>query len=179
MSGRLQSPLSVDESTKTESDVLRQYYEETDYALSLSGILKITSVVANVAAAATFMGGGGCVAAPALVGGAPAVALAAAALAAALYAAALLQLPTRAPHLFLYADIILSTVMGVLVLMTGILSVTLCELTRPIEYVHAPLSAASACLVVGGAAATYAAATARLRPVAPPVPPPPPVEQDV
>ncbi|XP_031765790.1 uncharacterized protein LOC113521890 [Galleria mellonella] len=181
MTGRLQSPLSVDESMKSESGVLRDYYSDTDYLVSPSGVLKIASVVVSVTAAALFLGGGSCGAAPGLAASAPSVALAAAAAAALLCAGAALRVPLLAPQLWLYTDIIVSTVMGVLLLVSAILSMTLCDLARPLDYVHGPLSVGSACMVVGSAALTYGAVSRRLRRLQPAVEPPRPVlvEQDV
>ncbi|XP_026743770.1 uncharacterized protein LOC113505331 [Trichoplusia ni] len=81
----------------------------------------------------------------------------------------------------LSADIIISAVMGVLLLITAVLSMTVCEFTSIISYMHGPLAVINAGMVTASAVITYVSAMrlwdAARPPREPPRPPPP--EQDV
>ncbi|XP_059048793.1 uncharacterized protein LOC131844025 [Achroia grisella] len=161
MGGRAEPALPVDDLSKSEKDVLRDYYSASNYVVSPGGLLKVASVVTAAVATALLLNSRGCDAAPGLAASAASVALAAAALSALLYSGALLRLPLRAPQLWLYIDIILSTVLGVLLLVSAIMSLTTCELTRPVDYMHGPLTIVSASMLVGSAAVTYGAVSSR------------------
>ncbi|XP_053614489.1 uncharacterized protein LOC128677572 isoform X1 [Plodia interpunctella] len=124
---------------RAEENALREYYENTDFLFSAEGILKVISVVACIAVAAFHLGSGeaGCGAAPPLPAAAAVAALVAAGSAALLYAGTALQLPLCAPQLWLFMDLIISAVLGVLLLVMAILSLVFCETANAMGFLKA------------------------------------------
>ncbi|XP_053614490.1 uncharacterized protein LOC128677572 isoform X2 [Plodia interpunctella] len=148
---------------RAEENALREYYENTDFLFSAEGILKVISVVACIAVAAFHLGSGeaGCGAAPPLPAAAAVAALVAAGSAALLYAGTALQLPLCAPQLWLFMDLIISAVLGVLLLVMAILSLVFCETANAMGFLKAPMGLAVAGTVVGSAGVTFAAVSRR------------------
>ncbi|XP_075981003.1 uncharacterized protein LOC142979753 [Anticarsia gemmatalis] len=161
--------------------IFRQYYTENDFVLSPEGILKGLSAVVCIVASVLFLSGGTCPGAPTLVTSAVTVALCSSALCAVLYAAVVLDLPLYAPQLYLFTDIILSSVVGVLLLIMAVLTMTMCDMNNAISYVHGPLGILNAGMIIGSAVFTYMSVMqlwdASHEPYEPPRPPP--IEQDV
>ncbi|XP_047997036.1 uncharacterized protein LOC125234716 [Leguminivora glycinivorella] len=146
---------------ETEMEVLREYYANSDYLSSPEGIMKLIAILGCLCSAVLFLAGGGCAGAAALAAGAASLAFLAVGLLAVQLTATLLGAPLFAPHAWLYCDVVGSSVLGALLVLSGTLSLTLCELRGFVSYVHAPLAVCNAALVVGGAVATYAAVTRR------------------
>ncbi|XP_061720278.1 uncharacterized protein LOC133527345 isoform X2 [Cydia pomonella] len=145
----------------TETEVLREYYSDIDYLSSPEGIMKLIAILGCLCSAVLFLAGGGCAGAAGLAAGGASVAFITVGLLAVQLTATLLGAPLYAPQAWLYSDVVGSSVLGALLVLSGALSVTLCELRGFVSYVHAPLAACNAALVVCGAVATYAAVTRR------------------
>ncbi|XP_060805472.1 uncharacterized protein LOC132902848 isoform X2 [Amyelois transitella] len=149
---------SLSEPERAEQAALREYYDQNDYLLSAEGVLKMVSVIACIVVSVFYLSAEAsqCSGAPALASGAGVVALVAAGVAALLYAGTALQLPLYAPQ-----DIIISTVLGVLLLVMAILSLVFCESTNFLGFLRAPLGMVAAGLAVGSAGVTFAGVTRR------------------
>ncbi|XP_060805471.1 uncharacterized protein LOC132902848 isoform X1 [Amyelois transitella] len=154
---------SLSEPERAEQAALREYYDQNDYLLSAEGVLKMVSVIACIVVSVFYLSAEAsqCSGAPALASGAGVVALVAAGVAALLYAGTALQLPLYAPQVWLFADIIISTVLGVLLLVMAILSLVFCESTNFLGFLRAPLGMVAAGLAVGSAGVTFAGVTRR------------------
>ncbi|XP_063540726.1 uncharacterized protein LOC134749639 [Cydia strobilella] len=149
----------------TETEVLRKYYSDSDYLSSPEGVMKLIAILGCLCSAVLFLAGGGCAGAMGLAAGGASVAVIAAGLLSVQLTATLLGAPLYAPQVWLYSDVVGSSVLGALLVLSGALSVTLCELRGIVSYVHAvsfePLAACNAALVIGGAVVTYTAVTRR------------------
>ncbi|CAH2089956.1 unnamed protein product [Euphydryas editha] len=142
--------------TGIERALLRKYYLENEFCLSIEGILKILSIAVCMILSMTLMWGGWCGAGAGAGAGAAAggAALGAGALLAALSAANAL-LAARAPLTCFITDMVMSTVIGVSLLLVAIFSISLCQMPRIIDYIYGPLALINSMLVIGSAVVTY------------------------
>ncbi|CAG5055689.1 unnamed protein product [Parnassius apollo] len=114
------------------------------------------------ASSALFLWGGSCGGAPWLVSGGAAIALVSALLMACLYIGAVASLAAYAPYTWLYTDIVLSTGLGILLLVSAILSMTFCDMAGVVDYAHGPLAIVNAGMITGSAVITYVSVMQRL-----------------
>ncbi|XP_061720277.1 uncharacterized protein LOC133527345 isoform X1 [Cydia pomonella] len=121
----------------TETEVLREYYSDIDYLSSPEGIMKLIAILGCLCSAVLFLAGGGCAGAAGLAAGGASVAFITVGLLAVQLTATLLGAPLYAPQAWLYSDVVGSSVLGALLVLSGALSVTLCELRGFVSYVHA------------------------------------------
>ncbi|CAK1584993.1 unnamed protein product [Parnassius mnemosyne] len=59
-------------------------------------------------------------------------------------------------------DLVLSTALGILLLVSAILSMTFCDMVGVVDYVHGPLAIVNASMITGSAVITYVSVMQRL-----------------
>ncbi|XP_064073860.1 uncharacterized protein LOC113401042 [Vanessa tameamea] len=146
----MESSVQIAESIDTERKIFYKYYVENDFFVSPEGILKVLATVVCTLSSIAFAWGGWCGAG--LVAGGTGL-VAGGTLAALCALSALLA--THAPMTCFITDIILSTVIGVSLLLVTILSFTLCETRRAVDYAFGPLALINSVLVIGSVVMTY------------------------
>ncbi|CAB3250938.1 unnamed protein product [Arctia plantaginis] len=161
--------------------IFRQYYTDTDYVLSLEGILKLLSAIVCVISSVLLLTNGTCRTAPSLIPSASFVALSCGIITVVFYGVIVLDLSLYSPQVCLLTDIILSAVMGVLLFLMAVLTMTVCEMIDSISYVHGPLGIVNAGMLLGSAVITYVSVMRRWDALHTPYEPtrPIPTEQDV
>ncbi|KAJ8717532.1 hypothetical protein PYW08_005931 [Mythimna loreyi] len=169
-------PLGPAAGAAPADEVFLKYYTGKDYSTSLEGVLKMLSAIVSVVSAVLFLGWSACLRSPGLAAAAAGSALAGGAASALLFGGVVLGLPLRAPQFYLLTDIIVSTVAGLLLLVTAVLNITVCEFYSVVSYLHGPLAVLNAGMVIASAVITYVGVM-RLWDAA--HPPPPPAELDV
>ncbi|XP_037873693.1 uncharacterized protein LOC119629987 isoform X2 [Bombyx mori] len=137
-------------SLAAESDLFREYYIENDYFLSAEGVLKILSAIVCIVSSVLFLVGSSCTAAPGLAAGAAGGALVGGLVMALMYVGVLMNLPLHGAQ-----DILVSGVIGVLLLVAGALSFTICDMRQPVDYVPGPLAVVNAGMVTASTVKTY------------------------
>ncbi|KAJ2938150.1 hypothetical protein O0L34_g3729 [Tuta absoluta] len=150
---------------ESESKILRQYYKEKDFISSTDGILKVLSVIACIVVgvlALVLSSQQACSQAPPLANSAGALALASAAVLSLLTAAALLDVPSRAPMMWLYTDIILCAVIAAQLVVAVTLSFIFCRRDSPLVYIYFVLGVLTVALTGGSAGLGYSAAMGRV-----------------
>ncbi|CAG4948113.1 unnamed protein product [Colias eurytheme] len=139
----------------SESAILKQYYRENVLFMSAEGVLKVVSVILCLISSVLHLTNGSCSGAPRLVSAAAVVALLSAATLACLFSGSALSITSYAPTGWLFTDIIISTVIGATLLVTGILSMALCEMEHPTDYVQGPLTIVNAGIATASGIVTY------------------------
>ncbi|XP_045502133.1 uncharacterized protein LOC123699258 [Colias croceus] len=164
----------------SESAILKQYYRENVLFMSAEGVLKVVSVILCLISSVLHLTSGSCSGAPRLVSAAAVVALLSAATLACLFSGSALSITSYAPTGWLFTrnnckvsanhiryiiifidlnemlqDIIISTVIGATLLVTGILSMALCEMEHPTDYVQGPLTIVNAGIATASGIVTY------------------------
>ncbi|CAH2042770.1 unnamed protein product, partial [Iphiclides podalirius] len=76
-------------------------------------------------------------------------------------------------------DLVLSTTLGITMLVFAVLNMTFCDMGGVIDYLHGPVALVNSGLVAGSAVATYASVMRRLDASRDTPPTPAPLELDV
>ncbi|XP_045777811.1 uncharacterized protein LOC123875810 [Maniola jurtina] len=144
--------MQLPNTAESDREILREYYLERNFFTSTEGVLKVLSIVVCTASSVLWLAGGGCGRGARLAGGAS---VASAAILVLLCAVDALRLAAYAPMTYFYTDIIVSTCIGLWLLISGVLSLAFCDAQRALDYAHGPLAVVNAGLVLGSAVTTY------------------------